>query len=528
MCKSSKHLSQPRLLVIGDLILDGYTWGRVERVSPEAPVIVLSADSHDVRLGGAASVAMLAQVLEARVSVAGVVGNDANGKMLRQLLTDAQIEQDLVFDDSSRPTTANQRFIGRSESKYPYQVIRVDGESDLLLSDGLRNRLVDAILARLSDFDAVLISDYAKGVCRGRRPLNLPPDPSNETETHAASPLLQSVIAAANERQMPVLVDPGRRADYNCYRGATLLKPNRSEAQLAVGFEIRSIDAATQAAERLCESLGLQAAAVTLDRDGIVLARRNHATEHYSIAPRKVVDITGAGDTALAMMGLVLGDACAKRLNGDDMNDAVSDAIKLANIASGLQVERWGVCPITRDEIDAELNQSTVVESRKLTTTTALQTLCSQYRQQGKTIVFTNGCFDLLHVGHLACLKQASRLGDVLIVAINSDVSVRLLKGPGRPVINQTDRAAMLSGLECVDHVLIFDKPTPHDLLRQLQPDILVKGKTTAEVTGREIVEAYGGKVVITDGIDGISTTELIRKTNVSRSAKDTQLRRSA
>lgn len=534
-------IGHPRILVIGDLILDRYTWGDAERISPEAPVLVLKADTHDVRLGGAASVAGLLRALDADVALAGVIGDDSNGRVLRRLLDETGIDATLVVCDELRPTTTKERFLGRAEGKHLQQIIRVDEESDRQLPESLDLQLVDLIVKRLDEFDAVLISDYAKGVCCSSQPpesarradeqnhLTSVSGKGSDQIDERDSVLVREVIRSARSRQIPVLVDPARSSGYERYRDATLIKPNRTEAGNALGCKIDSIAAGKRAGEQLCRSLHLEAAVVTLDQDGMVLSQRNEPSQLFSVMTKGICDITGAGDTALAMLGLVLADVhskCNTWTSGSSFpsekpeeplppssvsQDDLCKAVRLANLASGLQIARLGVAPIARSEIRSAIRNSTEPECSKIVSLDDLQGLRERYRREGKTVVLTNGCFDLLHVGHLSCLKAAADMGDVLIVAINSDDSVRRLKGTGRPVITQTDRAAMLAGLECVAHVLVFDEPTPHELLHRLRPEILVKGQTANEVVGHEVIEAYGGQVVVAGFVPGISTTQIVR-----------------
>ncbi|MBS0203968.1 MAG: bifunctional heptose 7-phosphate kinase/heptose 1-phosphate adenyltransferase [Planctomycetes bacterium] len=526
LLKQWDAIGHPHILVLGDIILDRYTWGDVERVSPEAPVLVIKTDQHEVRLGGAASVAGLLRSLEANVTLAGVIGNDANGHVVQKLLEEAGIDAELVFCDESRPTTSKQRLIGRADGKHPHQVLRIDDEAVHMIERDLQTRLIDGITARFAEFDAVIVSDYAKGVCRSgtekQRQRDKGPDSGVgvadrgiHTESRSTLSLLHSVIGTANELGVPVLVDPARLANMDCYRGATLLKPNRLEAELAIGYTIESPNAAMQVGEWMCERLELQAVGITLDRDGMVVSRRAGPSEHFPAEKRAVCDITGAGDTAIAVLGLALASAGGNPLG--EFQELLTGAVRLANIASGLQIEQFGVSPVCRREIRANLLQNDPTGMQKLTSLEQLAVIADQYRREGKKIVFTNGCFDLLHVGHLTCLQAASKFGDVLIVAINSDDSVRRLKGAERPVISQADRAALLAGLECVDHVLVFDEPTPHELLRRLRPDVLVKGLTTSEVVGRDVVEAYGGKVCVAGYVEGVSTTRVIQKSRLRR-----------
>lgn len=524
------NMQSPRVLVVGDIILDSYTWGDAERVSPEAPVLVLKADTQEVRLGGAASVANLLRALDVEVTLAGVIGDDASGRTVRRLLDEAGIDSTLVVCDGSRPTTKKARFIGRAEGKQPHHVLRVDEESGDLLTTEVQHQLAELIVGRLTEFDAILISDYAKGVCRcmdakttrsvkwreaarwGDSSSEISPESNSPSYTFenelAESILLKTIIQTANGRGVPVLVDPARINDVECYRGATLLKPNRIEAELFAGVRIDSPTAAIRVGESLCGKLGLQAALITLDRDGMVLSQPGAPSELFPTTLRAVCDITGAGDTAFALLGLVI----ANTVNGSPakFKSTISNAVRLANIASGLQVERFGVTPINRGEIRAEIRRQGGAPPGKMAGLDELQTIAEKCRCDRKTVVFTNGCFDLLHVGHVAMLEESAQLGDVLIVAINSDESVRRFKGADRPVIRQQDRARMLASLECVDHVLIFNDETPHRLLDAIRPDILVKGGTTAEIVGHELVERYGGRVHKTGQVPAISTTLLI------------------
>jgi D-beta-D-heptose 7-phosphate kinase/D-beta-D-heptose 1-phosphate adenosyltransferase len=514
-----------RILVLGDLILDRYTWGDAERVSPEAPVLVLRVDSKEIRLGGAASVAMLLRGLDAHVSLAGVIGDDPEGRTLVRLLHDEGIDTETFLSvDPSRPTTTKERFVGRAANRHPHQILRVDHETREPIRREIEQWIRERIIARLGKtgtgserqpedsqasvsrevpvpllqraepgFDAVLISDYAKGVC--------------------TPGLLQAVITAANERQIPVIVDPARLADYSRYRSATLLKPNRLEAELATGQQIRTPEDALAAGQKLHREFQLGSVLVTLDRDGMALVTGEDSGQHFPTDPRTVYDITGAGDMALAALGLCLGARAS-----------LPESVMVANAAAGIEVEKFGVAAVTRQEISGvfvrrqrlamigRASQTMMPESSKVTILTELLARVPSYRPAGKTIVFTNGCFDLLHVGHIRCLKEAAALGDILIVALNSDSSVRRLKGEGRPVINEHDRAAMVAALGCVDHVVIFDDQTPHRLLEALRPDVLAKGGTTREIVGREVVEAYGGRICRVGEAEGVSTTAIVSR----------------
>ena len=489
------RLGHPRVLVLGDLILDRYTFGNAERVSQEAPVILLRADQREARLGGAANVCNMLRGLEAQVTCAGVLGCDREGEEIRRLLEEVGTDQSLLVDDPARPTTVKERFIGRAQGRHPHQMLRVDSETREPISAELERRLLGGVIADLNKFDIVLVSDYAKGVC---------------TPT-----LLRGVIDAARRNGVPVLVDPIRWHDYSRYRGATAMTPNRLEAEMATGIHIETASDAFRAATRLRDDLALDLGIVTLDRDGMALVDGDGHADIFPTRPRAVYDITGAGDMALAMIGVALAAGVPP-----------PQSLQLANVAAGLEVEKVGVAVVPRAEIRQRLLDECraesvpqpavkpVMPSLKVVDIDALQRAVDDHRAAGRRIVFTNGCFDLLHVGHVTYLSEARLLGDVLIVAVNSDASVRRLKGPTRPVIGQRDRATMLAGLAAVDHVVIFDEPTPHALLERLRPDVLVKGGTYAldEVVGHEVVTAYGGTVCVVGLVDGVSTTRIVAR----------------
>ena len=475
-------LPHPRVLLFGDLMLDRYTWGRADRTSQEAPVVILQAERREHRLGGASNVAQMLRVLECDVTCVGVVGNDDAGRVIRQLLLDNGIAASAIITCEDRPTTTKERFVGRAGSGLPSQILRVDTESTVALSASDEERVVAALEATIPAHDAVLISDYSKGACTPRT--------------------LAAAIDVARRHRIPVLVDPGRTQNFRCYRGATLVKPNRHETETASGRLIRQPDDALEAGRALCERLDLDLAVITLDADGMALVPKTGKGHVFSTRARSVYDITGAGDMVLAMLGLAIA-------SGIDH----ATAVQLANVAAGLEVDRTGVCALTREEIRRELQDHQATSSRKVVARDEAARLAAEYRRRGKRVVLTNGCFDLLHVGHVTYLEEAAAMGDVLFVAINSDDSVRRLKGPQRPVIQGRERAAMLAALSCVAHVLEFDEDTPHALLNAIRPDVLTKGGTYQphEVVGHEIVEGYGGRVCVAGVVPGISTTDIVQ-----------------
>ncbi len=319
-----EKFKHPRMLVLGDLILDRYTWGNAERISQEAPVIVLRTDQREARLGGAGNVCNMLRGLEAEVTCAGVVGDDADGHLVRKLLSDVQVDTQVLLVDSARPTTTKERFIGRAQGRHPHQILRVDNEVRDALSVEHEARLSEQIVRLIGEHDAVLISDYDKGVCTPR--------------------LLRLVIDAARSAGLPVLVDPIRGHDYTRYRGATTMTPNRTEAGLATGITIETADDAIRAGWKLCRELKLDLGIVTLDRDGMALVTPDGHGEVFPTQPRAVYDITGAGDMVLAMIGLAFASGASPE-----------DAVRLGNVAGGLEVEKVGVAVIPRSEIRERL-----------------------------------------------------------------------------------------------------------------------------------------------------------------------------
>ncbi|MDY3555818.1 D-glycero-beta-D-manno-heptose 1-phosphate adenylyltransferase [Gemmata sp. JC717] len=484
-----QNLGAPRVLVVGDVMLDRYVWGNAERISQEAPVVLLRADKREERLGGASSVATMLQALGARTSVLGVVGNDGDGFHARRILTGLGIDADAVVTDPDRPTTVKERYIGRAQAKHPQQMIRVDYESREPASDRVERQLADALAAKVREADVVLISDYDKGVC--------------------TPGLLRAAIEMAKARGVRVVADPTRGGDYRKYRGCSSMTPNRLEASLAVGFAINTRDDALRAAAHLRDTLELEAGIVTLDKDGMALAHADGRGAVYPTRPRQVYDITGAGDMVMATLGLALAA-------GADYGDA----IRLANVAGGLEVEKIGVATVTREEILADLLHSPFRAAERVpggAKVAALPHLLAELdgrRRNGQTVAFTNGCFDVLHAGHVQYLAEARRQADCLVVAVNSDASVRQLKGPTRPLNPVEARALVLAGLQDVDYVTIFNEQTPASVIEAVRPDVLVKGADyqKADVVGAAFVESYGGRVHLADLRAGFSTTNLIER----------------
>jgi D-beta-D-heptose 7-phosphate kinase/D-beta-D-heptose 1-phosphate adenosyltransferase len=483
-----QNLGQPRVLVVGDLMLDRYVWGNAERISQEAPVILLHADKREERLGGASSVATMLRALGARVALAGVVGPDADGERIRRTLLDLGIDDECVLIDPDRPTTVKERYVGRAQQRHPQQMIRVDYEVRSPLSAAQEDRLGRAIARQLGRADVVLISDYDKGVC--------------------APKMLAAIIAGARAHGLRTLADPIRGSDYRKYHGCSAITPNRLEAGLATGRILGDAATALESAAQLREQLDLEAAIVTLDREGMALAHADGRTQLFSTRPRQVYDITGAGDMVLAMLGMALAA-------GADYDPA----IRLANIAGGLEVEKIGVATVTREEILRDLLRSPGPAEHgpgleKLRSRDSLLAELQGRRALGQRVVFTNGCFDVLHAGHVQYLQEARAQADLLVVGLNDDDGVRALKGPDRPVNPVESRALVLAALEVVDYLVVFAEPTPLELIHAVRPDVLVKGSDyrRENVVGAEYVESYGGRVHLALLRAGCSTTRLLQR----------------
>jgi len=476
-------LGEPRIAVVGDLMLDRYVYGDAERISPEAPIQVLRAAGEENRLGGAGSVVSNLRALGADVAVFGVVGRDENGRQVTDALKAAGAKTGGVLRLPVRPTTVKTRFVGRAQHRIPQQVLRVDWEDTRPLPRKAEDRLIAKIERNLGRTDAIVLSDYDKGVLTPR--------------------VARAVIRLARRGRVPVLVDPLRAKDYSKYRGATLLTPNRVETETALEVRLTGADALRRAAQRLVKELNLAALVVTLDKEGAYLAVKGKSGRMVPTRPRPVYDNAGAGDMVIAVVALVVASG-----------GSFLDAVRLANVAAGLEVQKFGVQTVLREEVTAELLDEARRSGDKLRTLDNLLVDLNRHRARGEAVVFTNGCFDLVHAGHIAFLEFAARQGEVLVVGLNSDRSVRAIKEAGRPVCPQEQRVRVLAALEAVDYIVIFDEDTPAELIRTVRPDVLVKGEDWCEkgVVGQTFVESDGGRVVLAPLVKGISTSGIVEQ----------------
>lgn len=478
-----ERLSSARILLVGDFMLDRYIFGSTQRISPEAPIPILHYAKEECRLGGAGFVLAAMTALEAKVRAVGLAGDDSAAGDMERRLREVGVEQLHLLRVPGRPTVTKTRLLGSSEDRTPHQMIRLDVEDSAPLSDEIEQRLIDLSIAAMKGVGLVCLEDYNKGVLSAK--------------------VCQAIIQAARQRGIPVLVDPARVNDYGKYRGATLLKPNRLEAERATGLSARTPEQYPRVAEALLDALDLEAVVITLNEKGAYLATRDDVRELLTGRPREVADGTGAGDTVLAMLA-------AARASGA----GYSDAVALANVAGGLEVERLGCVPVTKQEVMDDLYTIDRQSSGKQRELGALLADLARDRAAGRKIVFTNGCFDLIHLGHVSYFRFARQQGDRLVVAVNTDASIQRLKGPNRPIVSEQDRLAVLEELESIDYLIRFDDDTPLKLIEQVRPDVLVKGADykVEQVVGWDRVASWGGRVALAPLVDGRSTTNVIQR----------------
>lgn len=476
-----------RVLVVGDLMLDRFIYGSVDRISPEAPIPVLRIQRETITLGGAGNVVRNLAALGAEVDCIGVAGQDSASYDLAQLFTELPQVTPLVLPDASRPTTLKVRCIGGSQ-----QLLRADREVNTPISAALQQQILDRIKATLPTTDVIILSDYAKGVL---------------TET-----LVPQIIAMARAAKKPVLIDPKGR-DFARYRGASILTPNRKELTEATGVgSIKTVAEAEQAARVLITAYDVSCVLAKLGGDGVCLVQKDQPALHIHGMAREVFDVSGAGDTVVAALALALA-----------AGGSLPEAAHLANLAGSIVVGKVGTATVTVNDLRHGLHDdSRQANEAKIMTWQEAFERTEKWRQQGLKVGFTNGCFDLIHPGHLSLLRQSRSRCDRLIVGLNTDASVQRLKGPTRPVQNETARATVLAAMADVDGVVLFDQETPLELIRTLRPQLLVKGAdyTPDKVVGWDLVQSWGGELYLANLVEGQSTTKTIAKMNDGAPAK--------
>lgn len=475
------RLGRSRVLVVGDLMLDCYYWGNVGRISPEAPVPVVKVNEKTYRLGGAGNVAANLSGLGCGAAVIGLIGQDAASGRLRDLLADFQIE-DHCIADPDKPTTTKTRIMASKQ-----QVVRLDEEDGSDIGKETADRIFSETVKLIPHVQAVILSDYGKGM-------------------FASFDFVQAIIQACNKAEVPVFIDPKGR-DWNRYAGATCITPNTVELELVAGAPVGAEEDLIPVAREIRERLLLDWLLVTRGPRGMALFGDDAAPTMIAARAREVFDVSGAGDTVIATLAAVAGAGFP-----------FAEAASVANTAAGIVVGKLGTERVRLSELEQALTEETERKPAstlwKVADIEEATSRLSWWRQTDQRIVFTNGCFDLLHPGHVSLLHQARHLGDRLIVGLNTDASIQRLKGAQRPILPGPDRAAILSALEDVDMVVFFDEDTPLALIDALRPDILVKGADyrVEDVVGREVVESYGGQVCLVEILQGYSTTAITRK----------------
>ncbi len=463
---------KPRILVVGDLMIDHYLWGSCERISPEAPVQVVDISKETTVLGGAGNVINNLVALGASVSVSSVIGNDVNGSELTNMLSAIGVDTKNIITQEGRKTSKKSRVIAVSQ-----QILRYDKESKDDIESGSVKNIIDSLSSNIQEYDIVILSDYGKGVL--------------------TTEMSQAIIQLSKTKGVKVLVDP-KGSDFSKYKGAYLLTPNKKEVMLATNIEIKDDKSLEKALVKLKTECDLGISLITLSEDGI--ATYDEEVKRFPTVVKEVFDVTGAGDTVIASIAFAL-----------SANKSIEDTAAFANLAAGVVVGKIGSATVTLDEIEeyeASLHKSR--SDAHIKSFEDIDAIVSRYRANGKKVVFTNGCFDILHVGHVKYLQIAKSFGDILIVGLNSDESVSRLKGPTRPVNIAEDRAYILAALEAVDFVVPFSEDTPHDLIKMIQPDVLVKG---GDYEGKAVVGTeFAGELKLVDFVDGKSTTKTIQK----------------
>jgi D-beta-D-heptose 7-phosphate kinase/D-beta-D-heptose 1-phosphate adenosyltransferase len=476
----AQTFGQQTVLCIGDLMLDEFVYGEVSRISPEAPAPVITARRSETNIGGAGNVARNIASLGGQCIFTGLIGEDEVGvKMAVTLAQEPGIESVLVHDPA-RPTTRKVRFVSEHFSTH---MLRADWELVHPASGEIEQKLIDAVLPNIARADIVLLSDYAKGVLTAR--------------------VIRNVIDAAKKLGKRVIVDP-KSVNLAIYRGATLLTPNRKEFAEATRSPADSASSIAEAAKDAMDLADCEAMLVTQSERGMTLVTRQGESIHVPALPVKVRDVSGAGDTVAAALALAL--AAGANWEG---------ALRVANAAAAVAVSKKGTATVTPAELRRKiLPHASLAAEEKIAPADALEAHLAEWRRQGLRVGFTNGCFDILHPGHVKVLTAARGACDRLVVGLNSDASVRRLKGEGRPVQDEQARAEVLAALEAVDLVVIFEEDTPIRLIEQVRPSVLIKGGdyTREQVVGHEIVEKSGGEVLLVDVLEGHSTTTLVKR----------------
>lgn len=460
-----------KILVIGDIILDKYIQGKVERISPEAPVPVILFQKESCLLGGASNVARNISSFGGNVTLIGRIGNDKDGELIIKKCNENKIDSNQLLIDHNLPTTTKTRYVNKGQ-----QLFRLDKEELLLINEDQEDQVIEFLNSGLEQIEVVILSDYNKGF------LTLS--------------LTKKIIKVCNQSGIKVLIDP-KKKDFKSYKGAFLLTPNEKEAENSTGVKIVDEVSLLQCFEKLVNQTGNPLQLITRSEKGMSLYNKGQIT-NFKAHAKEVFDITGAGDTVIAAIAYKLSLGCN-----------VLESVRFSNYAGSVVVGKFGSSVTNEKEVISYINENKDIRNNIFGSSDyQIQDLIN--RCEGKSVVFTNGCFDLLHLGHLTYLQQASDLGDILIVGLNSDLSVRKLKGEKRPILNEMNRSSIIAALEFVDFVVIFDEDTPLNILSKLKPNILVKGGDYSidQVVGKQ----FANQVKILPFIEGYSSTSIINK----------------
>jgi D-beta-D-heptose 7-phosphate kinase/D-beta-D-heptose 1-phosphate adenosyltransferase len=470
-----QRFSNCNILVIGDLMIDEYLWGDVERISPEAPVQIVEINHEEFTLGGAGNVINNLVALNAKVYAIGVAGLGHDGNLLMDMLRKLHVNIDGIIQDPKRPTTRKTRIIASNQ-----HVLRIDRETKKEISGDTYQLMVDRLEKQIPFADIVLVSDYGKGTL--------------------TRPLLSRMVEICKKNKKMIIFDP-KGLDFTKYSGVTLITPNKKEASLASNIEIKDEPTLFQAAALLFQKVEMEKLLITCGKDGMVLFEKNASPHQITTKAKQVFDVSGAGDTVLAVLGLALATGANFR-----------KAATLANTAAGIVVGKMGTATVTQKELMSAINSGNIGISSKYKEIAELKHLIYQLRLEGHKIVLTNGCFDLIHAGHIRLFSESKKLGDILIVAIDDDLSVRKLKGPGRPVIKQSNRVSILCALDSVDYVVVFSSEELLSLIDIVRPDFLTKGSNykKEEVFGHQLVRKHGGTISTISITENISSSRII------------------
>jgi len=464
-----------KILILGDLMLDEHIWSKVSRISPEAPVPIAEVVKITHVPGGCGNVAANIAALGGVPYLIGIIGQDSSGEKLLKALEKQKISSNYITIDTNRPTILKSRIIAASQ-----HVVRVDREDRTIISPRLTQSIIRKIKELVPKVDGIIISDYDKGM--------------------VTPEICQALIKTAKQQRKPVAVDP-KGIDYSKYQGATVITPNLREAAIASKTVIIDEKSLGRAGKYLLNTVKCDHVLITRGKDGMTLISGKSAN-YLPAVPREVFDITGAGDTVIATLILAMSSG-----------GSIKEAAIIANFAGSVVVGKIGTAACSRAELEEAIaGHEPIIKKIKLRE--EISAIARNLKSQGARIIFTNGCFDLLHLGHVRYLREAKKLGDILIIGLNSDNSVTALKGPNRPYISEMERAEILASLECVDYVTIFQEIRPDNLIKVIKPDVHVKGGDykVSELPERKLVEALGGKVVVIPPIKGRSTTGIVER----------------